>query len=138
MAALRKAWLKRVMQDYSTYIRLHRKQFAILLTHFSFMGCNGVWYLLLSLWIAVPLLWRIPRMLREGREYTPQLLAGSALLYVLPYLFALPDVQRRYLHWFYLASFVAIVWIAGTSPLIRELCAHISEHFTAGHKKTLS
>jgi len=108
------AWKSKVLKHPLPYMKYKANSFASLLFDFSFMGVNGAWYFAFT--AGVFCVWAVRRMKKWALgDITPWCVTLSGLLYVLPYLIFLPDISRRYLYWFYVASLFGAVWFAGAA-----------------------
>ncbi|MCL2701741.1 MAG: hypothetical protein FWE88_08625 [Phycisphaerae bacterium] len=111
---LAQAWQSKVWQNPLLYIKLKGKLFGSLLRYMSFMELTGVWYLAFA--VVVSGVWVVRLVARRPLgDVTPWCVTISGLLYVLPYLIFLTDIQRRYLIWFFFASLFGAVWFAGVA-----------------------
>lgn len=112
------AWVDKVKNNLGVYLDIHKKIFMELLRSFSFMGLNGAWYLAAGLLIVLLGAARLFRG-RSG-DPTPYLVTLSGLFYIMPYLAAVPAIERRYLFWFYFSGFFGICWLAAQIYLKRR------------------
>jgi hypothetical protein len=109
---LQKAWFEKVTKHPSEYFSLRKKLMLDLLREFSFMSQLGLVYFIFSVLVTGVMLYKFVRK-RKLPDLVPYFVVASGLLYVSPYFFFATDSQRRYLYWFYLASFYGVVWFAG-------------------------
>jgi hypothetical protein len=108
---LQKAWFEKVKKHPSRYFNLRKRIMLDLLRNFSFMGQTGLIYFIFSILVTGVMLYKFVRK-KKFADLVPYFVVASGLLYVLPYFFIAPDAVRRYLFWFYLASFYGVVWFA--------------------------
>jgi hypothetical protein len=107
---LQKAWLSKVKNNLSVYISFHKEIFVTLLRQYSFMGLSGAVFFVFGILISIAGAVRLLK--RASVNPAPYLIAFSGLLYVLPYIVAVLAIQRRYLFWFFFATFLSVVWLA--------------------------
>ena len=122
-----KVWISKIKKHPLKYAAIHRKIFTDMLFRYYFMGIPGAWYLVFGL-ATVGIL--IVQLVKKHRinNLTPYCVTISGLLYVLPYMIFIPDVQRRYLFWFFFASLFGVVWFAWSM-----YTRHVGKHFSEGH-----
>lgn len=109
---LRAAWLDKIKKHPGAYFKIHKKIFMELMRSFSFMGLSGAWYMAAGLLIVISGAALLLRKKMTGKDPTPYLVTLSGLFYVLPYLGAIPAIERRYLFWFFFGCFFGICWLA--------------------------
>ncbi|MDR2892121.1 MAG: hypothetical protein LBV80_03405 [Deltaproteobacteria bacterium] len=107
--ALREFWFTKVSQHPGKYLQHRRVFFMDLMRNFSFMTQIGLVYLVFSCAILLHFTVKVVRR-KTPANLVPYFMVTSGLLYVLPYFFIAPAMQRRYLYWFYLTSFFGLVW----------------------------
>lgn len=110
---LKSAWLDKIKRQFKYYVKMHKVIFTKLLREYSFMGFTGAWFWATSLLILFSAGILFIRKKWNKREAAPYLIALSAILYVSPYMVAIPDIQRRYLFWFFFGGFLSIIWLIG-------------------------
>jgi hypothetical protein len=106
---LRSAWVDKIISQFGAYVGIHKRIFVDLLREYSFMGLTGALYFAAGLLLVASGLVLLIR--KKGGEPAPYLVALSGLLYVLPYAAAVPDIQRRYLFWFFFAVAFGLSWV---------------------------
>ena len=115
-----RAWLDKILKHPAAYIETRQRMFLRMLSQYSFMGFNGRWYLVFAVAVLGVLTARLVRKQMLG-DITPYCVTLSGLLYVLPYLVFLTDIQRRYLFWFFFASLFGAIWFAGVTYMKRRI-----------------
>ena len=109
---LYKAWIQKITKHPWQYIIILHKIFKEMLGKYYFMGFSGIsYYIVVFIAIGI-LIWKSVKKYAI-RNIAPYCVIFSGLLYVLPYMVFVMDVQRRFLYWFFFASFLGITWIAG-------------------------
>jgi hypothetical protein len=106
---LRSAWVDKIIRQFGVYLGIHKKIFVDLLREYSFMGLTGALYFAAGLLLVAAGFITLIR--KKSSEPAPYLVALSGLFYVLPYAAGIPDIQRRYLFWFFFAVAFGLSWV---------------------------
>jgi hypothetical protein len=132
---LRQAWIERIKKDPIVYLEVKFSRWLSLLLDKPertslWVTCgltNGITVFILTVFITILVFFS---NMSESVKVPILALSLSALLTALPLLIFLPDNQVRYLYWFYVSSFTAIVLFCANSEFIRSLLKQIEEHWT--------
>jgi hypothetical protein len=125
--ALKMCWLNRISADPVAYLKFHIRFFVNLCKNESllFMGLNSL--ILLHFTVILGLIVSFSRHRLDKEVFPCLMLLWSSFLYLAPFLLFLPDVQLRYLYWFFAASLISIVLFCANSEFICSILRQITE-----------